>query len=167
VIVDLVTSSGRSHRGFGARAVYNRQTFRCRRGRRTLDRLALLPRRRALDFGCQNWRTAAAHAFRRLNIRAEKLAEVWTVRHVSLNTYDVFLPLAAAIPGSTRELLEAPLNSQLRSHPDRRVNPYTCSPYRLVFHARGRSPQSTTLVFPRRFYQGHHCRPQVGHSCAH
>jgi hypothetical protein len=149
------------------RGGYDWRDFRLTFGWGNLVRLAFLPLWRTFGSGSRNWRTAACHAFLQWDLCGDRRIGEWTIHEISLNTYKIFLPLAAAVPGSARELLEAPLNAQLCPYPDRCLDPYTCPADRLVFHARRNLPQSSAWVFPRRFHQRHHRRPELGHNCTH
>src|SRR4029077_15387477 len=67
------------------------------------------------SFGCDSRkrRIAAFHAFLRWDVRGNSMVWGCSLRSISLNAYQVFPSLAAAVPGSPGELIETPLDAQL------------------------------------------------------
>jgi hypothetical protein len=136
-------------------------------GRGHLVRHTLLPLRQTLGFGCRNRGIAGSHASSRRQIGGNGTVGERMHRGISLNPYQVFPSLAAAVSGNARELIETPLNSQPRSHSDRCLEPYTCTARRLVFHACGDPLGNAIGFFPRGFDEGHDRRTEFEHNRAH
>jgi len=90
-----------------------------------------------------------------------------TLTRVTLNPDQVFPALAAAILGGSDELIEAPLDLQLRAYADWSLESYTCTARGLVFHARGHGLPDASGVLEGRFHLGHHRRAELGPSGAH
>ena len=142
-----------------ARTVRARQIFRCRRSQAYFRPLCF-PAAASFRFWLSDLEdNAASHGFHRWHIHRE-VGRGW----------DCSPRLAECLQRSScpslRQYLVVPENCSKRhrilSFDPTSIgvlDPYACSPSRLVLHARRHSPQSSTLVFPRSFHQSHYCGP--------